>query len=381
MKKRIFVGLLLITGIAGFTLAAQNSGTKKGQPAAKMPKMPAMPTAVVAVEQVQEMNDLDSRNYTGLIVSKAVVQIVPRVSGEILKVGFEDGSLVKKGQMLYQLDPVQYEAAVKGAEAKIAECRAKFEYAQNSYKRNSSLYDKKAASRDTMENTKSALETTRAAVMAAEAELITARDNLKNTTIVAPIDGVAGVTNFTPGNYLTPSSGVLVTIIQIQPVRVRFSISSADYLSMFGSFENLKKTASIRLQLSDGSHYSTPGTIEFLNNEANKLTDAIQVYTSFPNQDYKLLIGSTVRVTLTKKQGRKLPAVPPSAVMHENKGSYVYVVGKDNKVEKRYIVPGNSTADWQLVNAGLKKGETVIVQGTHKTMPGATVEPRKTGKK
>ena len=105
------------------------------------------------------------------------------------------------------------------------------------------------------------------------------------------------------------------------------------------------------------------------------------MYTSFPNQDYKLLIGSTVRVTLTKKQGRKLPAVPPSAVMHENKGSYVYVVGKDNKVEKRYIVPGNSTPSWQLIRAGLKKGETVIVQGTHKTMPGAVVEPRPVGKK
>ncbi len=376
MKKQIIAGVLL-AGIAGLVFAAQGKGSQKGGQNA--PKMPMMPVAVVAVDQVVEMNDLESRNYTGLIVSKAVVQIVPRVSGEILKVGFEDGSIVKKGQMLYQLDPVQYQAAVKSAEAKVAECKARFEYARNSFDRNSSLYDKKAASRDAMENTKSALETTRAAVMAAEAELIRARDNLKNTTIIAPIDGYVGVTNFTQGNYLTPSSGLLVTIIQLQPVRVRFSISTAD-LFMFGNFQNLKRDASVRLQLSDGRNYADEGTVELLNNEANKLTDAIQVYASFPNRDLKLLVGSTVRVTLTKKEGRKLPAVPPSAVMHENKGSYVYVVGKDNKVEKRYVVPGNSTADWQLINAGLKKGETVIVQGTHKTMPGATVEPRKAGK-
>lgn len=375
MKKQMIAGVLL-AGIAGLVFAAQSKGTQKGQNA---PKMPMMPMAVVAVDQVVEMDDLESRNYTGLIVSKAVVQIVPRVSGEILKVGFEDGSIVKKGQMLYRLDPVQYQAAVKSAEAKVAECKARFEYAKNSFDRNSSLYDKKAASRDTMENTKSALETTRAAVMAAEAELIRARDNLKNTTIIAPINGYVGVTNFTEGNYLTPSSGTLVTIIQLQPVRVRFSISTAD-LFMFGNFQKLKKNASVRLQLSDGRNYPDEGTIELLNNEANKLTDAIQVYATFPNRDLKLLVGSTVRVTLTKKEGRKLPAVPPSAVMHENKGSYVYIVGKDNKVEKRYVVPGNSTAEWQLINAGLKKGETVIVQGTHKTMPGAVVETRKAGK-
>ena len=377
MKKKVIAGIVL-AGVAAFMLTAQNKGGKKG---ASVPKMPAMPVAVVAVDKVIEMNDLESRNYTGLVVSKAVVQIIPRVSGEILKVGFADGSIVKKGQVLYQLDPVQYEAAVKGAEAKVAECKARFEYAKNSYERNSALYNKKAASRDTMENTKSALETSRAAVMAAEAELITAKDNLKNTTITAPIDGYVGVTNYTLGNYLTPVSGTLVTIIQVQPVRVRFSISSSDYLSMFGSFDNLKKTAAVHIQLSDGKEYSTPGTIELLNNEANKLTDAIQVYATFPNQDFKLLVGSTVRVTLNKKQGRMLPAVPPSAVMHESRGSYVYVVGKDNKVEKRYIVSGNSTADWQLVNSGLKKGETVIVEGTHKAMPGAVVEPRPVGKK
>ena len=376
MKKKVVAGILL-AGVAAFMLTAQNKGAKKGA----APKMPPMPAAVVAVDKVMEMNDLERRNYTGLIVSKSVVNITARVSGEIQKVGFKDGSIVKKGQVLYKLDPVQYEAAVKGAEAKVAECKARFEYAKNSYGRNSSLYDKKAASRDTMENTKSALETSRAAVMAAEAELIAARDNLKYTTITAPIGGHVGVTNYTLGNYLTPSSGTLVTIIQIQPVRVRFSISSADYLSMFGSVDNLKKTASIRLQLSDGKDYPTEGKIELINNEANKMTDAIQVYATFPNQDFKLLVGSTVRVTLTKKQGKKVPAIAPSAVMYDSRGSFVYVLAKDNKVEKRYVIPGNSTPDWQLINSGLKKGETVIVQGTHKTMPGATVEPRYAGKK
>ena len=376
MKKKIIAGIVL-AGVAAFMLTAQTKGGKKG---AAAPKMPAMPVSVVAVDKVIEMDDLENRNYTGLVVSKAVVQIIPRVSGEILKVGFADGSIVKKGQVLYQLDPVQYEAAVKGAEAKLAECKARFEYAKNSYERNSALYNKKAASRDTMENTKSALETSRAAIMAAEAELISARDNLKNTKIIAPIDGYVGVTNFTQGNYLTPSSGTLITIIQLQPVRVRFSISSSD-LATFGSIQELKRTAAVRVQLSNGKDYPTEGKIELVNNEANKLTDAIQVYATFPNHDLKLLVGSTVRVTMSNKLGKKLAAVAPSAIMHDSRGSFVYVVGKDNKVAKRYVVPGNATAEWQMISSGLKKGETVVVEGTHKTMPGATIDPRTAGKK
>ena len=173
----------------------------------------------------------------------------------------------------------------------------------------------------------------------------------------------------------TPSSGTMITIIQVQPVRVRFSISSADYLSMFGSFENLKKTSSVKLQLSDRQDYPTEGTIELLNNEANRMTDAIQVFATFPNQDFKLLVGSTVRVTLTKKQSNRLAAVPPSAILYDSKGSYVYVVGAGNRVEKRVVKLGNASESWQLIQSGLKPGETVIVEGVHKTMPGAEIEP------
>lgn len=367
MRKTIVAGICL-AGIAGTALFADGKGADKKESAPR-----AMPKAVVAVEPVTEVADMETRRYTGQVVSKSVVQITARVSGEILEVGFQDGSPVKKGQLLYHLDPIQYEASVRSAEAKIAECKARLDYAQRNFDRNSSLYDKQAASRDTMENTKASLEALKAGLLAAEAELVVAKDNLKNTRITAPIAGLAGVTNYTLGNYVTPSSGTLVTIIQVQPARVCFSISAGDYLNMFGSFENLQKTADVRLQLADGKQYPTVGKIELLNNEANRKTDAIQVYATFPNQDYKLLIGSTVNVTLSKKQGKTMAAVPPSAVMHDSKGSFVYVVDQANKVEKRYVIAGNATADFQLIRSGVKKGERVVSQGTHKTMPGGEV--------
>ena len=362
MKQKLIAGLCLVVLGSLSIRAADGPGAAPAK-------------AVVETGKVTEVEDTESRRYTGQIVSPAVVQIVPRVSGEILEVGFQDGSYVKQGQMLYRLDPVQYEAAVKSAEAKVAECKAHLEYAQNNFDRNNLLYEKRATSRDVMENTKSSLEAYRASLLAAEAELITARDNLKNTTIVAPMEGVVGVTNFTAGNYITPSSGEMVSIIRVQPIRVCFSISTADFLSMFGSLKVLKENGSVRIRLADGSSYPDEGGIELLNNEANRKTDAIQVYANFPNSDYKLIVGSTVGVTLSKKQGRTVPAVPLSAVMHDNQGTYVYVVDAANKVEKRYIVPENATDELQLVASGLEVGETIVVKGTHKAVPGKEIEP------
>jgi len=338
-------------------------------------QMPGAMKQVVGVAPVEEVSNVQSRRYTGQVVAQAEVNVVPRVSGEILKIGFKDGDYVKKGQMLYAIEKTQYEAAVKQAEANIAESKARLEYAQSSFERNQTLYEVNAASKDTMESTKSAVDAFKAALAAAEAGLVTAQENLKYTDITAAIDGLVGVTNFTAGNYITPSSGALITIIQMQPIRVRFSISMADFLSGYGSLSALKQNGQVTLKLADGSEYTSGGTIEFLNNEANMKTDAIQVYASFPNADMKLIPGSTVSVTLSKKTGDKMPAVPPSAVMHDAQTSFVYVVGEGNKIERRVIELGDMTKTHQLVKSGLKVGEQVVYQGTHKVMPGDEIVP------
>ena len=338
-------------------------------------QMPGAMKQTVGVAAVEEVSNVQSRRYTGQVVAQAEVNVVPRVSGEILKLGFKDGDYVKKGQLLYTIEKTQYEAAVKQAEANIAESKARLEYAESSFDRNQMLYEVNAASKDTMESTKSAVDALKAGLAAAEAGLVTAQDNLKYTDITAAIDGLVGVTKFTEGNYITPSSGPLITIIQMQPIRVRFSISMADFLSGYGSLTALKQNGQVSLKLADGSEYASNGTIEFLNNKANVKTDAVQVYASFPNTDMKLIPGSTVTVTLSKKSGDKMPAVPPSAVMHDAQTSFVYVVGEGNKIERRVIELGDMTKTHQMVKSGLKAGEKVVYQGTHKVMPGDEIVP------
>lgn len=328
---------------------------------------------VVGAEKVLELEDHETRRYAGQVVSKATVNIVARVSGEILEIGFHDGEYVQAGRILYKLDPVQYEAAVKSAEANIEKCKAELAYAQSNFDRIDLLYRKQVSSLDTMENTKSTLGAARAALMSAEAELIKAKDDLKNTVITAPHDGVAGVTAFTRGNYVTPNSGTLLAIIQLQPIRVRFSISSADLLAMFDGHEDLLENGRVQIRLQDGSVFEEEGEIELLNNEANPKTDAIQIYAAFPNRERKLMPGGTLSVKLARKNGKLLPAVSPSALMYDADGSYVYVLDSQNKVEKRHVTPGNATPKFQLIKKGLAKGETVIAKGTHKVLPGMIV--------
>lgn len=337
---------------------------------------------VVSVSEVMEMEKIESRNYTGTVVVPEAVQIVPRVSGEIIKVGFKDGAVVKKGQVLYKLDDIRYKAVVKeleakiqGFKAKILSCEAKQKYAQQNYNRVSALFAKKAESLDNMENRKAALDaanadlaSAKADLQAAESQLITAKDDLKNTTIITPIDGLAGVNQATYGNYITPSSGVLVKIVKVNPIRVKFAISTNDFLSGFGSLKRMQDSSSVKLRLSNGKAYPLEGKVAFLNNEANSRTDAILVYAEFKNDKQILINGSTVTVTLVKKEKNKLLAIPLSAVVYDVKGACVYVVGQDNKAKKQYIVPSGSDSEYQYVSGGLSKGQRVISAGTHKVM-------------
>lgn len=357
----------LYLAVCGITLPLFAASAAAPDAAAGLP--------VVGAEKVVEAEDHDIRHYTGQVVSRSVVNIVPRVSGEILEVGFKEGGVVRKGQMLFKLDPVQYEAAVKGAEASIEKCKAELDYAQSNYDRLNLLYQKQATSLDTLESAKASLGAAKAALLSAEADLITAKDNLKNSVITAPQEGIVGVSAFTPGNYITPNSGTLLTIIQTQPMRVRFSVSIADLFSMFGSHRELMKNGSVEVKLADGSLFGERGQIELLNNEANAKTDTIQIYASFPNEERRLVMGNTLTVTLFRANGKMLPAVTPSALMHDSNGSYVYVLDAANKVEKRYVTPGNATAEQQMILSGLAKGETVVTKGTHKVLPGMTVEP------
>lgn len=336
---------------------------------------PGAEVALVTVGKVTEAENVESRRYTGHVISSSKVTLVARVSGEIIRLGFKEGENVEKGQVLCELDPIRYEAEVKNAEARVAENQARLSYAEISYNRNRELFQQKATSKDTMDSSESEHNAIKAALLASEAQLITTKDDLKNTRIIAPISGKIGLLNYTEGNYITPNSGTIATIIQMDPLRVNFSMSNKEFLSMFGTEENLKKLAQVRLRLADNSVYAHDGAVEFIDNQVNHSTDTVQIYAAFANPEGVLIPGSTVTVIVSRRNGGKVPAVMPSAIMHDSRSAYVYVVDGENKVERRDVVLGGTTNALQLLRDGVKPGELVVIDGMQKTVPGAIIEP------
>ena len=336
----------------------------------------AADTIRLPVASVAEIADLQVKTYPGRVVPVAQVNVVPQVSGEILEVGFENGAVVKEGDLLYRLDSVKYEAAVKNAEAKVAESKAAKQYAERSYERHLKLIDTRAVSQDAVDNSLSARDSARAALAAAVADLTVARDNLAHCRITAPIAGKLGTTLFTKGNYVTTASGTLVTLVQYSPIRVRFSISNREYLDLFGgSGRRIKDEAVLKLALANGDEYLEKGEIEYVENAGDELTDTLQVYAIFPNAARILKPSGTVTVTLTSTKGVLRPAIPVTAILQDVKGPYVWVVGKGGVAERRYIARGNITDEWQFVEKGLSVGELLVAEGGHKVRKGMIVEP------
>ena len=333
-----------------------------------------MPAPTVAIGEVATTKSAISRRYTGRLYSPASVELVARVAGEMLEQGFEEGDFVKKGQVLYRLDDIRYRAAVQGVEANIKRCEASLKYSQSNYNRVKNLFEKKVSTQDTLETAEMSLHVDEANLASAKATLITAMDDLKNTTITAPIDGKIGLTKFTVGNYLTPSSGVLATIVQLNPIRLSFSIANRDFLSIFGTEENFAKDARVTITLADGTLYPNEGKFEFMNNEANKSTDTISIFIAFDNPEYKLRPGATVVVNVDQISTKDATGIEPSALMSDHKSTYVYVVDDNLVAHRRDVKIGSSTKDVQIILEGLKAGERVVTRGTHKVIPESPVK-------
>ena len=328
--------------------------------------------------EVAERARRESAVYPGRVVPVAQVDVVPQVSGEILEVCFANGAEVKAGDVLYRIDRVKYEAAVKNAEAKVAECRAKASYAELSYARHMALVERRAVSQDEADNAQSLRDSSRAALAAAEAELVAAKDDLKHCTVVAPISGRIGSTAKTKGNYVKAGGDALVSIIQLSPIRVRFSVSNREVLDVFGGDVAARRDAAeMSVSLANGTALGEKGVIEYAENAADSFTDTLTLYSLFDNASRALVPGVTVAVTLASKDGVMRPAVPASAVLQDTQGPYVWVVGADSKAERRSIARGDLDDGFVFVEKGLEKGERVVADGAHKVRRGMTVEAAK----
>lgn len=352
--------------------AAVAAVAQEPAPAGEGPK-PSM--FLVGVAKAGSVDHNPVRTFSGRVLSPETVAVVAQVAGEVKEVCFEEGAMLKKGDVLYKIDPVRYEAAVASARAQVAQAEASADYARKTFVRTTALFEKKVASVDDLDSATSGKAAAEAALDAARAALVSAEDNLAHCTVVAPVDGKVGLNAATAGNYVSTASGPLCTIVRQDPLRVAFAPGSRDYLSFFGGEKGLRELFDVRVRLADGTAYDQEGAVEFVGNAVNAATDTMPVYARFPNPDGLLVPGATVKVELQAKEAKRYVSLPLTAVIRDGEGAYVWMVGAGNLPEKRVVVPGPATATYQTILSGLEEGEEVIVRGTHKVIPNVAVEP------
>lgn len=362
-----------IFAVCSAAVLVVSSACAQGEAAAAPAPKPSMFLVGLAKAGTVDYNPL--RTFSGRVLSPETVAIVAQVAGTVEEVAFTEGAMLRKGDVMYKIDPVKYEAAVASAKANVAQCEATFAYASKTFERTKSLFEKKIASDDDMDSATSAFASAEAALAAAKASLVSAEDNLAHCVITAPVDGKVGVNAATVGNYVTTASGALTTIVRQDPVRVAFAPGLRDYLAVFGGEKGLRELFTIRLVLADGTAYDGDGAVEFAANTASATTDTMPVYARFANPSGLLVPGSTVKVEVQAKSPAKYVAVPVTAVVRDNDKSYVWMVGEGNLPVRREITIAASTLSYEAVSAGLEEGEMVVVRGTHKIIPGVQVEP------
>ncbi len=334
---------------------------------------PAPPRVLVA--PAVQVKEAAPGRHVGALESIKHVDIVPRVTGNLLRINFTEGNLVRKGDLLYELEDTTYLAAVDSLIAQKEALEASLRFATREYKRNESLIRSNAVSHSAYDKAVLEIDAARANIKKIEASLTDARNTLSYTRIYAPLDGRIGKSAYTEGNLLTPSTGKLTDIEMLSPIYVRFSLSERVFRRDFGGSEGIRKNAVVRVQLADGSIYNEAAKVTLIDNKINVSTNTITLWATFENKDHKLIPGGFVTVLLSVRTAKPYVAVLPSALIAESDGYSVYVLDAGNKVIRKPIKTGNVADGLQIVLSGLDGSERVIVDGTHKVKPGMTVTP------
>ncbi|MDP3851512.1 MAG: efflux RND transporter periplasmic adaptor subunit [Luteolibacter sp.] len=338
-------------------------------------------TPEVSVITIETQRVTLSTELSGRVAASLTAEVRPQVGGIIQNRLFTEGSDVKAGEVLYQIDPASYQAAHDGAQAALAKAEANLLPVKLKADRYKELLTSEAVSGQDLDDAVAALKLTEADIQSAKASLEAARINLAYTKVTAPISGRIGRSSVTNGALVTASQPTpLATIQQLDPVYVDVTQSSSDMLRLRKALESgrtttSEKQAKVALTLDDGSQYPQPGILKFTEAFVDESTGSVTLRTLFPNPKLTLLPGMFVRATLEEGVREQGILVPQRGVTRNPAGSaMVMTVGADEKVEPRVIQADRTVGENWLVNEGLKPGDRVILEGLQKARPGTPVK-------
>jgi membrane fusion protein (multidrug efflux system) len=324
-----------------------------------------------------------TRDLPGRTSAFRVAEVRARVNGIVLKRFFKEGVDVKEGEVLYQIDPAPYEAALASAQGTLARAEANVASTKALEERDKQLVEAHAISKQDYDNALASFKGYEADVISGQAAVKTASINLGYTKVVSPITGRIGISQVTEGAYVQESAATLMATVQeLDQMYVDVTQASADLLRLRRELAKGKLKsdgqghAQVKLILEDGSEYPHPGTLELSDVTVNATTSSVTVRALFPNQNDDLLPGLFVRARLDEGSNPSAILVPQLAVTHNSKGEpTALVVGADGKAELRILKTTRAVGNQWLISEGLKPGDQVIVDNLQKLRPGAPVKP------
>jgi len=384
---------LLIGGILGLIVPALIVGAGCTSKTAQG----AQPgTSDVEVVQVQKEDVPVFAEWIGTLDGLVNADVRAQVTGYLLKQGYQEGAFVKQGQLLFQIDPRPFQAALDQAQGQLAQAHAALANAQAVQRRTEldvqryrPLAEQQAASQQDLDNSVqnnlaaiATVETAKAQIKTYEAAVETAKINLDFTRLIAPIDGIAGQAQLQVGALVTPGSGIVTSVSTVDPIKVYFTVGEPQYLAWRQRFptdadrQQADKELRLQLILADGSTYPHEGKFYFADRQVDASTGAIRIAGLFPNPNNILRPGGygKVRAVIRKQPGALL--VPQRAVSELQGGYQVAVVGADNKVDVRSVTVGDRVDHRWIITSGLSAGDSVVVEGVQRMRTGVHVNPK-----
>ncbi len=357
---------LLLTSVFPWSAAADPPGQGGGPP------------PLVTVAAVIEHDVNPPAEYVGHVEAIQSVDLRARVEGFLEQVKFREGGNVNAGDLLYVIEQAPYQARVDVDKARLAQAKATLTKARQYLHRVRAVSSGLVSAAD-IDNAVADELRASAQLQEAKADLELSELDLGYTMVRASIKGRIGRTAFTKGNLVEPDSGPLARIVQLDPIRVVYSISENDLAAVRAALgdtpPNKKKYTLIpRIKLPSGEILKTAGHVDFVDNIVDAKTGTIAIWAVFDNHDGLLLPGQYVTVLISRSQGKQLPMVPQAAVQEDHDGRYVLVVDSENRVIQLRITTGPVVGTQWAVESGLAAGEMVIVQGVQKVQPGQIVK-------
>ncbi|MGH8201493.1 MAG: efflux RND transporter periplasmic adaptor subunit [Steroidobacteraceae bacterium] len=370
-KRR--AGGALLAAVAAALTACGSSGQSASQAASSAPP----PVTVVTVEPQQVALSSD---FTGRVSAFREANVLARVSGVLLKRFYKEGTEVKAGQPLFQIDPAPYRAALDAAAAALAQARANAVNAHTTAQRDRDLISSHLVSEQQLDTDEATERSTAAAVKQADANVESARINLGYTNVTSPIAGIAGEQQVTEGALVGQGTPTLLTTVdQLDPIYVNFDEPATQIEQLTSEQQSghvsvaSGSAAKVQLTLPDGTPYGVPGVLDFHAATVDPNTGTAALRGILPNPSHALLPGMYVNLRLTVGVAQHAFLVPQAALQRDAQGAYVLTVGTDDTVaEKRVTTEGASGIDW-IVSSGLAAGDRIVVAGIQSAHPGAKV--------